>query len=113
MKRIVEAVGKFFRWLFGGDAAEAYTRAVERAAPYLEAAWELVQVAARAVPNRTFDEIVQLCAKYGVPVLWRSEAPWDALRQFAFAVLRSRFPNASKAALNLAVELAVNRLKVQ
>ena len=112
MKRVIEAIGRFFRWLFGGEAADAYTRAVERAAPYLEAAWEMVQVAAKYAPNRTFEEIVRLCSEYGVPALWRAEAPWDALRHFVLQVLRQRYPDAPKSALNLAIELAVGRLKV-
>jgi hypothetical protein len=103
---LLKKLGRLFglfgdRWLDG----------VERAAPYLSIAYEVVETAARLTPNRTDDEIVELARFYGVPELWNSEDKGAAIRYVVYRVLKHKLPLVPDRVLNRAIELAYGALR--
>jgi hypothetical protein len=106
VKKLLERLGRLFglfgdRWLDG----------VERAAPYLAIAYEVVDTAARLTPNRTDDEIVELARLYGVPRVWTSEDKGAAIREVVYRALKHKLPLVPDRVLNRAIELAYGALR--
>jgi hypothetical protein len=116
----LKAIGSFFKGLFSKQTADAILAGVRKASPYIATALQLAGVVASIVggpAGRTVAAVLAAAAQLGVESLLKPDATdaelGTAMRDIVVAALRKRFPNATTAQLNLAVELAVNALKAK
>lgn len=110
----LKKVGSFFARLFSPETAAAIQRGIEEAGPYIETALAVARTVAIFTPTRADDEIIALIEHYSVPIFWnRSGDRGTVLREIAVAALRKKFPNASEADLNRALEIAVGAIRAQ
>jgi hypothetical protein len=100
-------IKRFFAPEFGNRIVEG----VRVAAPYIETAYELVQAAAAAAPNKRLDQLLIAAQTLGVPALWRSDDPGSALREIVVMALRKKFPGVPDRVLNRAIELAYGAIR--
>ncbi|GIU74776.1 MAG: hypothetical protein KatS3mg004_1863 [Bryobacteraceae bacterium] len=111
MKTLIDAIKYWLSRLLSRDLVRNVLDGIERAAPYLDTAYELVQTAARLAPNRTVAELASVADALGVPAVWRSDDKGAAIRELVLAALRWRFPQVPDRVLNRAIELAYGALR--
>ncbi len=116
----LKAIGAFFAGLFTKKTADAVLAGVRKAAPYVSSALQLAAVVASVVggpAGATVGTVLAAASKLGVDALLKPDATdaelGTAMRDIVVAALRKKFPDATTAQLNLAVELAVNALKAK
>lgn len=109
--KLLDAIGAVFRGLLRPSLRARILAGIEAAAPYLEAAYELVALAAVLTPTRADDEIVALAERLNVPDVWRSGDPEAALREIVAAALRQRWPDLPNRTAYRAVEIAYGAVR--
>jgi hypothetical protein len=101
-----------FAALFDGRFGNALLAGIERAAPFMDQAYNIVKLVAELTPTRADDEILAACDRMGVPAVFAagSDKP-AALRYIALEALKKAFPHAEERQLNRALEIAYGALK--
>ncbi len=111
-------VKDFLLNVFSSKTASAILTGIRAAAPYVSSAMEVAAMAAQLTggsTGRTVSTVLQLADRLGVQALLRPAATdaelGTALRDITVASLKLKYPDASTATLNRAVELAVGTIK--
>lgn len=113
----ISKILKFIGKLFTPGESNAIVLGLRQAAPYVKAALELVKIAQSLAPfqGNTWGTVMRYAEALGLPALFEGVVTAlkveTALRDLTVSALRRKFPEASTANLNRAVEIAVGALK--
>lgn len=114
----LKKIGQFFDSLFSKRTADAVMEGVRKAAPYIGMAMQITGIVAGITggpAGRTIGTVLQAANELGVQSLVRQGATDEelatAMRDIVVASLRKKFPGASTADLNRAIELAVGAIR--
>ena len=115
LKKVWDFMGK----LFSPSTANAIMLGIRAAAPYVQTALTLCSaaqaLAPREAPGKTFGTVMRYADYLNIPFVFDGEVTelkvQTALRDLTVKALRAKFPEASAADLNRAVEIAVGAIK--
>ena len=112
----LKKVAAFFVRLFSPKTAAAIVAGIQKAAPYVSAALELASLVNKFAPlGKTYGTVAMYADALGLPNILEGEVTeakvGTALRDLTVMALKAKFPEASTADLNRAVEIAVGALK--
>jgi hypothetical protein len=113
----LKKLGSFFAALFSPATAQAILSGIRKAAPYVDVALQLSTMAAGALgpQGKTVATVLGLADKFGVQAFIKPDATdaelGTAIRDTIAAALKQKFPDASAADLNRAIEIAYGAVK--
>lgn len=114
----LKSVIAFFAGLFSKGTADKILAGIRKAAPYLELALKLSSTAATILGGpvgKSVSGVIAIADEFGVPVILAPEASDDeigtAIRDAIAKAIRLKFPAASMADINRAIEIAYGAVK--
>jgi hypothetical protein len=109
-------VSNFFKAIFSSKTSAAILAGIRRSLPLIELALQLAGVAASMTgAGRTINAVLAVAEHLGVPALIKPDVTdaelSAALRDIVANAIKMKFPGASTADINRAIEIALGALK--